>query len=90
MKTYYHGLKISIEEEISEFTDIVCYDNNSTCSLLEFWHPKTGLCVKQFLQILINTGDNIHIFLALKDMSDYVIVHTLWTLDDINEQIGKF
>ena len=90
MRYHYHGLKPSTDEGVNDYTDLTCYDKHSIYPLMEMWNPKTGLGVRQFLQITINNSNNsIHMFLALQDMEGTIIQDSLWSLEEVNEYITK-
>lgn len=87
---YYHNLTPLAEEMTMDYDDIVCYDNDLNIPLLEYTNLKTGLSLLQFVQMIIPDEDrNLHIYLALKNMEDVVIIESLWTLEQAKKEAER-
>ena len=87
---YYHNLTPLAEEMTMDYDDIVCYDNDLNIPLLEYTNLKTGLSLLQFVQMIIpDENRNLHIYLALKNMEDVVIIESLWTLEQAKKEAER-
>lgn len=87
---YYHNLTLLAEEMTMSYEDIVCYSNELNIPLIEYTDLKTGLSLLQFVQMIIPDEDkNLHIYLALKNMEDVVIIESLWNLEQARKEAER-
>jgi hypothetical protein len=87
---YYHNLTPWAEEMAMDYEDIVCYSNELNIPLIEYTDLKTRLSLLQFVQMIIPDEDkNLHIYLALKNMEDVVIIESLWNLEQARKEAER-